>query len=138
MIVQVPLMLDGLPAAASVDAIHGALCSHYEGRHFVTVADPAESAARAAQFEPEALNELYVRINREIEDLIFGKALASHIDRDAYEARTVSLSAGFERQSNFVWQKKWTWSLGAELGASGGGQLVELRFTSGVVNVPTR
>ena len=22
---------------------------------------------------------------------------------------------GFERQSNFIWQKKWTWSLGAEL-----------------------
>jgi translocation and assembly module TamA len=43
---------------------------------------------------------------------------ASHQDRDAYEARTVSLSGGFERQSNFIWQKKWTWSLGAELVAS--------------------
>ena len=31
------------------------------------------------------------------------------------EAKTLSLSAGFERQSNFIWQKKWTWSLGAEL-----------------------
>jgi translocation and assembly module TamA len=44
--------------------------------------------------------------------------LASHIDRKAYEAKTISLSGGFERQSNFIWQKKWTWSLGAELIAS--------------------
>ena len=43
---------------------------------------------------------------------------ASHVDRHAFEAKTLSLSAGFERQSNFIWQKKWTWSLGAELVAS--------------------
>ena len=52
-------------------------------------------------------------------DQVFNaQALAAHIDRDAYEAKTLSLSAGFERQSNFIWQKKWTWSLGAELLAS--------------------
>ena len=39
----------------------------------------------------------------------------SHVDRDAYEARTVQIAAGIERQSNFIWQKKWTWSLGTEL-----------------------
>ena len=32
--------------------------------------------------------------------------------------RPLSLSAGIERQSNFIWQKKWTWSLGAELVAT--------------------
>jgi len=46
------------------------------------------------------------------------QALASHVDRNAYEAKTLSLSGGFERQSNFIWHKKWTWSLGAELVAS--------------------
>jgi translocation and assembly module TamA len=45
--------------------------------------------------------------------------VASHVDRDAFEAKTFSLSGGIERQSNFIWQKKWTWSLGAELIASG-------------------
>ena len=40
---------------------------------------------------------------------------ASHVDRDAYEAKTVSLTAGLERQSNFIWQKPWTWSAGIEL-----------------------
>ena len=50
--------------------------------------------------------------------MLNAQALASHVDRDAYEAKTVSLSGGIERQSNFIWQKKWTWSLGAELVAT--------------------
>ena len=52
------------------------------------------------------------------DQVLNAQALASHVDRDAFEARTVSLSGGFERQSNFIWQKKWTWSLGAELVAT--------------------
>ena len=44
---------------------------------------------------------------------------ASHVERDAYEARTASLTAALERQSNFIWQKPWTWSVGTELLASG-------------------
>jgi translocation and assembly module TamA len=38
----------------------------------------------------------------------------SHQKFDAYEARTVQLSGYLERQSNFIWQKKWTWSYGIE------------------------
>lgn len=49
------------------------------------------------------------------DQVLNAQALASHVDRDAYAAKTLSLSAGFERQSNFIWHKKWTWSLGAEL-----------------------
>ncbi|HEY0628831.1 MAG TPA: BamA/TamA family outer membrane protein, partial [Sphingomicrobium sp.] len=52
------------------------------------------------------------------DQVLNAQALASHVDRDAYEAKTISLSGGFERQSNFIWQKKWTWSLGAELVAT--------------------
>jgi len=52
------------------------------------------------------------------DQVLNAQILASHVDRDAFEARTISLSGGFERQSNFIWQKKWTWSLGAELVAS--------------------
>ncbi|MCL6697245.1 BamA/TamA family outer membrane protein [Sphingomonas sp. NSE70-1] len=52
------------------------------------------------------------------DQVLNAQALAAHIDRDAYEAKTLSLSAGFERQSNFIWQKRWTWSLGAELVAT--------------------
>jgi translocation and assembly module TamA len=42
-------------------------------------------------------------------------ALASKVDRDAYEARTVQLGAGFERQSNIIWQKRWTWGVGLDV-----------------------
>ena len=52
------------------------------------------------------------------DQVLNAQAYAAHVDREAYEAKTLSLSAGFERQSNFIWQKKWTWSLGAELLAS--------------------
>ncbi|WP_407035109.1 autotransporter assembly complex protein TamA [Facivitalis istanbulensis] len=40
---------------------------------------------------------------------------AAHVLRDAYEAKTLSLSAGLERQTNIFFQKTWTWSLGGEL-----------------------
>ncbi len=39
---------------------------------------------------------------------------ASHQKFDAYDARTVLLGANIERQSNFIWQKKWTYSYGLE------------------------
>ncbi|HEX8466563.1 MAG TPA: BamA/TamA family outer membrane protein [Allosphingosinicella sp.] len=42
----------------------------------------------------------------------------SHIDRAAYDARTTILSGSIERQTNLIWQKKWTWSAGAELVAT--------------------
>jgi translocation and assembly module TamA len=42
-------------------------------------------------------------------------ASASHQKFDAYEAKTISLAGNIERQSNFIWQKKWTWTYGAEI-----------------------
>ena len=42
-------------------------------------------------------------------------ASASHRKFSAYEARTIQLAGGIERQSNFIWQKKWTWTAGGEL-----------------------
>jgi translocation and assembly module TamA len=43
------------------------------------------------------------------------QALASHQNFDAYEARTVQLAGNIERQSNFIWQKTWTWTAGGEV-----------------------
>ncbi|USI74412.1 autotransporter assembly complex protein TamA [Sphingomonas morindae] len=34
---------------------------------------------------------------------------------DAYEAKTINLAATLSRQSTPIWQKRWTWSVGAEL-----------------------
>ncbi|HVH37454.1 MAG TPA: BamA/TamA family outer membrane protein [Sphingomicrobium sp.] len=41
-------------------------------------------------------------------------ASVSNTELDAYDAKTILVSAGIERQSNIIWHKKWTWSLGAE------------------------
>ncbi len=46
------------------------------------------------------------------------QTVASNVTRTAYQARTLSLSGSLERQTNIFFQKKWTWSLGAELAAS--------------------
>lgn len=43
------------------------------------------------------------------------QASASHQKFDAYEAKTIQLAGNIERQSNFIWQKTWTWSVGPEL-----------------------
>lgn len=52
-------------------------------------------------------------------DQVLNAQLAiSHVDRPAFDARTVVLAGGIERQTNIIWQKDWTWSLGAELIAS--------------------
>lgn len=42
----------------------------------------------------------------------------AHTERDAYTADTFSLSGTLERQTNIFFQKKWAWSVGAELVAS--------------------
>ena len=39
----------------------------------------------------------------------------SHQKFDAYEAKTILVGGSIERLSNFIWQKKWTWSYGAQL-----------------------
>ena len=38
----------------------------------------------------------------------------SHQVFAAYKAKTVDIAANIERLSNFIWQKKWTWSYGGE------------------------
>ena len=43
------------------------------------------------------------------------QASAGHQTFDAYEAKTIQLAGNIERQSNFIWQKRWTWTAGGEL-----------------------
>ena len=44
--------------------------------------------------------------------------VASHEVRPAYDATSFDIAASIERQTNIIWQKKWTYSLGFELLAS--------------------
>ncbi|MEO9130593.1 MAG: BamA/TamA family outer membrane protein, partial [Sphingomonas sp.] len=46
------------------------------------------------------------------------QAVISNLQRTAYRAKSFSLSGSIEKQTNIFFQKKWTWSFGAELVAS--------------------
>lgn len=50
--------------------------------------------------------------------ILNGRIAASNIERTAYDARTFEIAGNIERQTNIIWQKKWTWSAGFELLAS--------------------
>ena len=55
---------------------------------------------------------------RKRDHVLSAQVSASNLNRNAFEARTVALKAGIERQSTIIWQKRWTWSGGAEVLAS--------------------
>jgi translocation and assembly module TamA len=46
------------------------------------------------------------------------RIIAHHTRYDAYDARTFEIGGSIERQTNIIFQKRWTWSLGGELLAS--------------------
>jgi translocation and assembly module TamA len=55
---------------------------------------------------------------RRRDQILTAQIAASNLNRDAFRAKTFTLAAGIERQTNIIWQKKWVWSVGAELIAS--------------------
>ena len=68
----------------------------------------------------EQLASVSLRRNnfRRRDQILTAQIAASNLDREAFEAKTFTLAAGIERQTNIIWQKEWTWSFGAELIAS--------------------
>ncbi len=69
--------------------------------------------------QEQSLGAALRRSNYKARDRVLtAQAVASHTNRNAYDARTFTLGAGIERQTNIIWQKKWTWSIGGELIAS--------------------
>ena len=62
---------------------------------------------------------IFRRSNFEARDRVLtGQFSVAHLNRDAFDARTLSISGTLERQTNIFFQKAWIWSLGAELAAS--------------------
>lgn len=51
---------------------------------------------------------------RERDQILIVNALAANVQRDAFDARTLLFSASLQRQTNLIFQKKWTWSVGTE------------------------
>lgn len=50
--------------------------------------------------------------------ILNAQIVASHSNFDAYDAKTFTVGASIERQTNIIWQKTWTWSLGSEFVAT--------------------
>jgi translocation and assembly module TamA len=48
------------------------------------------------------------------DQVLNGRIGATRSNFDAFKASTFEIAAGIERQSNILWQKKWTWSAGVE------------------------
>ncbi|TPG18610.1 outer membrane protein assembly factor [Sphingomonas koreensis] len=62
---------------------------------------------------------VYRRNNYHVRDhVLTAQIAAAHTQRTAYDAKTFTLSGSLEQQTNIFFQKKWSWSLGAELVAS--------------------
>lgn len=69
--------------------------------------------------QEQSIAAIYRRNNfRKRDQVLNGQISASNIDRDAYDAKTFQISGSLEQQTNIIFQKKWTWSVGAELSAS--------------------
>ncbi|WP_417593041.1 autotransporter assembly complex protein TamA [Parasphingorhabdus sp.] len=55
---------------------------------------------------------------RRRDNILNGLTALSVVDSAAYDAKTFSVAANIERQSNLIYQKRWSWSAGVELLAS--------------------
>lgn len=83
--------------------------------------------------QEQSVAAIYRRNNfRKRDQALNAQISASNIDRDAYDAKTFLISGSLERQTNFIFQRKWTWSVGAELLAS------DERDTTGPLATPRR
>ena len=80
---------------------------------------PPEGAltARVVAAEREQLIGAEVRRHnfRHRDQTLVLQSEVSFEELDAYSARTVRLAGAIERETNIIWQKKWTYSIGAEV-----------------------
>ncbi len=91
------------------------LVGEYQNRNWF----PPEGALifdLTAGSETQALGAIFRRSNAGQRDRTFQAAATVSRQRyDAYNAETVDLTASVSRQSTPIWQKRWTYSLGAEI-----------------------
>jgi translocation and assembly module TamA len=65
--------------------------------------------------QEQGLSATFRRNNyRRRDQALNGQIALSNIDQRAYNAHTITISSSLERQTNIIFQKKWTWSLGVE------------------------
>lgn len=79
----------------------------------------ALTVAALAGTQEQSLSTIFRRSNAGQRDRTFqAKASVARQRFDAYNAETVDLSANLSRSSTPIWQKRWTYSVGAEIVAS--------------------
>lgn len=90
----------------------------WEHRNFF----PPEGLIRASAVlatQEQSGSIAYRRNNyRRRDNVLNGRTALSVVDRPAFKAQTFSVAANIERQSNLIYQKRWSWSVGIELLAS--------------------
>ncbi|PHR18681.1 MAG: hypothetical protein COA41_09455 [Sphingopyxis sp.] len=90
----------------------------WEHRNFF----PPEGLVRATAVlatQEQSGSIAYRRNNyRRRDNILNGRVALSVVDRPAFKAQTFSVAANIERQSNLIYQKRWSWSAGVELLAS--------------------
>lgn len=52
------------------------------------------------------------------DQVLTAQVAGASVNRPAFNARSIVIAGGIERQTNIIWQKEWTWSAGLELTAS--------------------
>jgi translocation and assembly module TamA len=66
--------------------------------------------------QEQSLTATFRRNNLGRRDRVLNLELSgANVDQPAYQALTVGIGGSYERQTNLIFQKDWTWSLGAEL-----------------------
>ena len=65
--------------------------------------------------EQRVAGELRFKNFRQRDNTFLVRSEASHEDRSAYSARSFTVAGALSRETNLIWQKIWTYSLGAEL-----------------------
>ncbi len=87
----------------------------WQDRRFVEPEGALTVRGVAGTREQRAAGELRFSNWRARDRTLLLRAEASHENQSAYQAKTVTLGASLARETNLIWQKKWFWSLGAEL-----------------------
>ena len=87
----------------------------WQDRRFVEPEGALTVRGVAGTREQRAASELRFSNWRARDRTLLLTAEAAHVDQDAYQAKTLTLAASLARETNLIWQKKWFWSLGAEL-----------------------
>ncbi|NIJ08034.1 translocation and assembly module TamA [Sphingomonas vulcanisoli] len=79
----------------------------------------AVTVAGVAGTQEQSLSALLRRGNfRGRDHVLTAQIAAAHTNYQAYDARTFTITTAIERQSNIIFHKKWTWSIGTEFVAT--------------------